>query len=105
MRYAAVTLAGYLLTSCASFETSGDHAIRQLESAINVYIDTHRAQEGFPATKEKLVAWASAHHLPLDLSPFTQLEWYPHRKYLQINWKTPTGHRRERIAFYSYEPI
>jgi hypothetical protein len=105
MRCALVTLAGFVFASCASVETPGDRATLQLDNAVAAYIAAHRAQEGFPATKQEFAAWAAKHNLPLDLSAFMQLDWYPHKKYLQINWKTATGKRRERIAFYSYEPI
>jgi hypothetical protein len=105
MRWGLVTLAGFVLASCASVETAGDRATRQLDNAVAAYIAAHRAQEGFPPTKQEFAAWAAKHNLPLDLSVFTQLDWYPHKKFLQVNWKTATGRRREAIAFYSYEPI
>jgi hypothetical protein len=80
MRWGLVTLAGFVLASCASVETAGDRATRQLDNAVAAYIAAHRAQEGFPPTKQEFAAWAAKHNLPLDLSAFTQLDWYPHKK-------------------------
>jgi hypothetical protein len=54
--------------------------------------------------KQELLDFAAKHHLPLDLSQFEILEWYPSRHYLQINWKSRAS-PREVITFYSNQPI
>ena len=78
-------VAAYAVASCAPApKLTDDPAFRQLDHAIKVYVAAH-PHHTHPLYKKDLLAFATQHHIPLDLSQFEVLEWYPHRHYLQIN--------------------
>jgi hypothetical protein len=94
----------YALCSCASPpKLTDDPAFRQLDHAIMAYVAAH-PHHTHPLHKKDLLAFAAKHNIPLDLSQFELLEWYPSRHYLQINWKSRSNHQGV-ITFYSDEPI
>jgi hypothetical protein len=104
MRAIRMLVAVYAVASCASAaKLTDDPAFRQLDHAIMAYVAAH-PHHTHPLYKKDLLAFAAQHHIPLDLSQFEVLEWYPHRHYLQINWKSRTS-PKAIITFYSDAPI
>ena len=104
MRALLLLFCAYALGSCASApKLRDDPAFRQLDDAINAYVASH-PHHVHPLQKHDLLDFAAKRHLPLDLSQFEILEWYPSRHFLQINWKSRRS-PQEVITFYSDEPI
>jgi hypothetical protein len=104
MRYLLLLLLTYAIGStAAASKPTDDPAFRQLDNAIKSYIAAH-PHHTHPLHKKDLLAFAAKQGIPLDLSQFEVLEWYPRRHYLQINWKSRGGHQ-EIITFYSDQPI
>src|SRR6266487_1831540 len=99
MRAVLMLICIYATCSCASPpKLTDDPAFRQLDHAIMAYVAAH-PHHTHPLRKKDLLAFAAKHNIPLDLSQFELLEWYPSRHYLQINWKSRSSHQGV-ITFY-----
>ncbi len=55
----------------------------------------------FPVQQERIVAFAAACHMSLDLSPFSRLDWQTGATYLIITWHVSTPAYREGTLTYS----
>ena len=104
MRALLLLFCAFSIGSCASTpKLTDDPAFRQLNHAIMAYIAAH-PHHTHPLHKKALLGFAAKHDIPLDLSPVEVLEWYPSRRYLQVNWKLRNS-PQEVITFYSDQPI
>jgi hypothetical protein len=99
-----VAILALLCLGCATSDVARETTARaQLTHALDMYILAH-PRHPYPARKQDLVSFASAHRIPLDLSFTTSWKMFSPDT-LIVGWKPGPSQDTEKILIFSTNPI